>query len=121
MKRLIPAVALALVVGTAQPGCICTAAGALIGLIVGRASDDPGMDVNDHVRNGALIGLEIDAALFCGMSTGCWCSRDRVEGDRMYELALLDASGPGAGANAKRGPRTEIIVSPTSCTLACRF
>jgi hypothetical protein len=115
MRRLVPAVALALAVGTTQAGCPFTAAGALIGLISGAASDDPAMDMDDHVRNGAEIGLEIDACLLIAFFESGTTGREAR--DDGTALALLDRKD----AEVKMGPRTKVIVGPTSCVLACRF
>ena len=119
MKRLVPAVALALVVGTTQLGCPFTAAGALIGLVAGAVCDDPFPDSNDrirkHVGDGAGIGFQIDLALLYCMVEGDCARRDAR--DDGTALALLNA----AGAEVKERPRTKVIVGPTSCALACRF
>ena len=115
VKRIVPAIALAVVLGTTQIGCPFTAAGALIGLIAGAVSDDPAMDRNDHVRKGALIGLEVDAAVFCGITTGCMCSGD--EGAPMQRSALLDF----LETEVEGAPRNQVIVGPVGCTVRCSF
>ncbi len=119
MKRLVPAVALALVVGATQPGCPCTAAGALIGLIVGAVNDDPFPDRNDrvraHVRNGVEIGFKMDVCLLAAFLESGYASRE-TEADGTA-LALLNLGNPDAEGPSK----TQIIIGPTSCTLAYRF
>jgi len=119
MKRIVPAVGLALVVGATQPGCPFTAGGALIGLIVGSVSEDPYPDRNDriraHVERGVEIGLQIDACQFFGICECCWARRGADDDGRA--LALLDP----AGAEANARPRTRVILGPTSCAVAHRF
>jgi len=115
MKRLVPAVALSLVVGATQPGCPFTAAGALIGLIAGAVSDDVYPDTNDriraHVERGVEIGFEIDLCLLAAMlESGC-ASREADDNGRA--LALV---GP---ADAR--PKTMVMIGPTSCAVAHRF
>ena len=119
MKRLVPAVALALVLGATQPGCPFTAAGALIGLIAGAVCSDPYPDTNDriraHVTGGAEIGFQIDLALlYCLSESGCSLRDAEDDGTALARLG-------GAGTDVKGVPRTQVIVGPTSCVLACRF
>jgi len=115
MRRLVPAVALALVVGATQPGCPFTAAGALIGLIAGSVSDDPYPDRNDriraHVEKGVEIGLQIDACLFWGICE-CGCAGREADDDGTA-LAFV---GP-----ADVRPKTMVMIGPTSCSVAHRF
>lgn len=119
MKRLVPTVALALVVGATQPGCPFTAAGALIGLIAGSVSNDPYPDADDriraHVEAGAEIGFQIDLCLLAAILEGGCARRDAP--DNGQALALLDVAGVGTGA----APRTAVVVGPASCVLARRF
>lgn len=119
VKRLVPTVALAVVLGATQTGCPFTAAGALIGLVAGALCDDPFPDTNDrirkHVLDGAAIGFEMDMCLLAALfESGC---ASRGGDDDGTALALLDLGN----TEVKGTPRTKVIVGPTSCTLACRF
>ena len=119
MKRLVPAVVLALVVGATQPGCPFTAAGALIGLIVGSVSDDPFPSRKDriraHARNGAKIGFEMDVCLLAAYLESDFASRK--SDDDGTALALLDLGN----TEEEQASKTQVIIGPTSCTLAYRF
>jgi hypothetical protein len=119
MKRLIPTVALALVVGATQTGCPFTVAGSLIGLMVGAFCDEPFPDRNDrvrkHVQRGAEIGFEVDLLLLAAMFEGS--SANRGSDADGTALALLDLGN----AEAKEASKPQVIIGPTSCTLAYRF
>ncbi|MHC5056503.1 MAG: hypothetical protein ACYTKD_17540 [Planctomycetota bacterium] len=121
MKRLVPAAALALVVGTTQPGCICTAAGALVGLVAGAVCDDPFPDTNDrirkHVVDGAVIGLQFDLALLQSMAEDDDESRDARDDGTAF--ALIDVARAGTGTKAD--PSTKAATGPAGRTVTCSF
>ena len=119
MKRLVPAVALALVVGATQPGCPFTAAGALIGLIAGSVSDDPYPDRNDriraHVERAVEIGFEIDLCLLAAiLESDCVSHRADDDGRALAFVDPRDAYPAGA-------PKTMVMIGPASCAVAHRF